>query len=257
VVAVWSAFVALGFHGAPARWTPVIAAGLSLVCGQISIAAINDLRDLDYDRRYKPHKPLARAHVTAAQALAIGVGAGVACPFLAIPAGALQVGFACLGLACGQAYNLWLKPRLLSAVPFVIALPSLAVAALSLSGFSPRDLLLYVLGLPISLAVHLNDAAPGVGNDRLAGWRGLPQRLGDARSFRLGLALLGLSVLLALFLGASRGRLLPLDLPLSLFGASLGAAALRAWSARGPVAGHRLALVAQVVVATAAVAGWL
>ncbi|MHB8571454.1 MAG: UbiA family prenyltransferase [Candidatus Dormibacteria bacterium] len=255
VLVAWAAAYALGAGGRLQLEPAPIAAIAALLLGQMAIAAFNDWCDRDADALAKPHKPLVRGDVSPRAARAFGLVCAAAVPLAAIPAGPVMVAWAVAGLLCGLSYDFGLKRTWLSPLPFLVALPGLLVSALWLGGHREGLGQLFLLGAPLALAVHLGNAAPDIGGDRVAGWRGLPQRLGGAVSFRLALAGIPVTlVLVAVFTGLHRPALW---IPAAVIATAAGALAAMAWLGGRQVLAYRLVLVAQVIAALAALSAWL
>ena len=86
---------------------------------------------------------------------------------------------AMLGMSCGLAYDVWLKRSILSAVPFMIAIPTLPLWVWATLGEWQQELLwLIPLGALIGLSLHLANTLPDIDDDRAHGVEGLAHRLG-------------------------------------------------------------------------------
>jgi 4-hydroxybenzoate polyprenyltransferase len=123
-VAATGALAVVAARGAP---PPGLLARLLLVMllAQSAIGATNDYCDRDLDAATKPWKPIPAGLVRAATARACAVALAMAACALAATLGAGGFALAALGLSCGLAYDLWLKRTPFSAVPFMIAIPTL------------------------------------------------------------------------------------------------------------------------------------
>ncbi|HET9017696.1 MAG TPA: UbiA family prenyltransferase [Thermomicrobiaceae bacterium] len=167
----------------PVRYGLLLAA---MLAGQIAVGALNEYCDRDLDTIGNPSKPIPAGLVGAGTALGIALGAlGVM-----LVAGALlgRRSLLLLSLANGSGlvYDLWLKRTRLSWLPYLVALPLVPIWAWdSLARPEPRLLLLYPLGAPLVVAVHLAQSLPDVESDRAAGAGGLAARLGRSRAFVL------------------------------------------------------------------------
>jgi 4-hydroxybenzoate polyprenyltransferase len=188
--------------GAPGR-TCVLGA-LAILTGQLSIGWSNDLidraRDLAAGRTDKPLEldlPVLRTAcvlavlATVPASLALGWRSGLL--------HLVAVGF-------GWAYNLGLKARVLSPLPYLVAfgsLPIIATSALSNPSWPPAWSVL-AAGL-IGAGAHFANVLPDLAADLANGVRGLPQRLG-ASGAAAGAGLLSLAAT-AVLLAARPGWL--------------------------------------------------
>jgi 4-hydroxybenzoate polyprenyltransferase len=221
---------------APASTAAVL--GLAMFCLQASIGAVNDLADLEADRRGKPAKPLAAglvsvgtARLLAAAGLVLGLGLSIALrPGLGL--------IALAGLGLGYAYDLRLKASSWSWLPFAGGVGLLPVYAwFGAGGEVPPALWILVPtavlgGAALALANQLADDE----RDRLSGVRTTVARLGPARAWRWSAVLhgvvTGIALVSLLVLGAG-----PAALGLALLASCLIVAGV--WLGRSPAAGRR------------------
>lgn len=179
VVAVTALACALGAGVGltPARLSLV---GVAVLTGQLSVGWCNDAFDAGRDARAgRRGKPVADGAVpvrtvwgAAAVALALCVPLSVACGLLA---GTVHLA----AVAAAWLYNLRLKATSLSWMPYATgfaALPSLVTLSLPESPW-PRWWTV-TAGALLGFAAHLGDTLPDIEEDRAAGIRGLPHRLG-------------------------------------------------------------------------------
>ena len=178
------------------------AAGCALVAatvltGQLSIGWCNDLLDLQ-------PRPGGRAHRQAA-----GPGPGAAAAGgdrlrrrgRRLRAAVLRQRLAC-GVGAprwrspgGWAYDLGLKRTLWSWLPYAVSFALLtAFVILGLPGHPAPPPWLLLAGALLGTGAHFLNVVPDVDDDLEAGVRGLPQRIGAARSAAVGAALLAAAV---------------------------------------------------------------
>lgn len=168
---------------------------LALLTGQLSIGWSNDLIDQRRDRQAgRTDKPLAVGTLTTGllrpACLLAGLVTVPASLALGWQAGLLHLA----AVAAGWGYNLGLKSRPVSPLPYLFAfgaLPAVATLALPAPRWPPVWIML-AAGL-IGVAAHFANVLPDLADDLAAGVRGLPQRLGLNRAATLA----GLLTLLA------------------------------------------------------------
>jgi 4-hydroxybenzoate polyprenyltransferase len=180
---------------------------LALLTGQLSIGWSNDLIDLRRDiSAGRRDKPLAAGTIevgllrrACGSALVLTVPASLA---LGLHPGLLHLA----AVGAGWAYNLGLKSRLSSPLPYLGAFAALPVIATE-SLPSPRlpPLWIVVAAGLIGAGAHFANVLPDLADDLSAGVRGLPQRLGRVGA-TAGAALLTLAAT-AVVLAADPGRL--------------------------------------------------
>jgi 4-hydroxybenzoate polyprenyltransferase len=176
--------------GRDVRGTVLVAA--AVLTGQLSIGWCNDFVDRDRDRAAgRSDKPIASGAVTArAVALACAI-AVVVCVPLSLASG-WRAGLCHLAaVAGGWAYDLGLKPTLLSWLPYATTFALIAAfLALGLPGHPAPHLWLLAAGALLGVGAHFLNVIPDLDDDLQAGVLGLPQRLGAARSRAAGAVLL-------------------------------------------------------------------
>lgn len=157
---------------------------VAVLLTQLSIALHNNWCDRDADAQAKPWRWIPRGVLPARTALASAVlllAGGVA---LAASLGLLVAALVSLGTSCGWIYNAWLKRSAWSWAPFAVALPTLAVCSLAVAGrLDGLPYVLYLIGAPLVLAIHLADSIGDIEGDRRVGSRGLAVQLGPHRAF--------------------------------------------------------------------------
>ena len=156
---------------------------LLMFCAQSAIGIVNDLCDRELDAATKPWKPIAdglisqRLAVAAAAVLAgaaIGVGATL---------GIASFTLALLGLGAGLAYDVRLKRSALSALPYMIGIPTLPLWVwVTLGDWEAALWWLVPIGALTGLALHLQNSLVDLEDDASEGVYGLAYRLGARRA---------------------------------------------------------------------------
>ncbi|WP_375386435.1 UbiA family prenyltransferase [uncultured Microbacterium sp.] len=162
----------------------IVALGLAILFGQLSVGLSNDAIDARRDLlSERLDKPLARGEASVRSAWI----AAVACVVIALVLSALLSWWMlvahAVALASAWSYNAWLKSTPVSVVPFILSfglLPSLV----TLSAAQPRPAAgwAWIAGGAIGIAVHLTNVLPDLDEDAKTGVRGLPHRLGRTAS---------------------------------------------------------------------------
>ena len=165
--------------------------GLGMLAYQFSIGVTNDIVDLPDDRSTNRPKPLVRGDLsprTATLLAACFVGAGMVVT-LALDPGPWAIGLA--GLACGLAYDVWLKRTALSWLPMSIAFPIIPVWVFSAAGeWGALLWWTFPLGILLGASVHLANQIPDVAAE--AGRvHGAAHRLDVRSAFRLAMGCFG------------------------------------------------------------------
>lgn len=199
-VAVTAFATALGAVAGNSRsGCAVIAA--AVLAGQLSIGWSNDRIDAARDARAnRSDKPVATGllptRVIDLAIIAVLVAELPLSVLLGWPSAAINL----FTIACGWAYNLGLKASWWSWAPYALAfgaLPAITTTTLP----DPRLPGLWVMagGALLGVAANLTNALPDLVDDEENGVRGLPHRLGAAKSLALAAALLLAASLLVVF----------------------------------------------------------
>jgi 4-hydroxybenzoate polyprenyltransferase len=180
-----------GFAGSAAVFVAVLA-------GQLSIGWSNDAIDVERDRRSgRRDKPTVAGVVSART---VGIAASVAlalCVPLSLLSGVLAATFHLAGVACGWAYNLWLKSTALSVVPYALAFGALPAFVVLGGGHIPPWWLV-TAGALLGAGAHFANVVPDLADDAATGVRGLPHRCGRRTSVVVaGVLMFSASVVLA------------------------------------------------------------
>ncbi|MFF9578791.1 UbiA family prenyltransferase [Streptomyces rubiginosohelvolus] len=212
----WALGLALACHPGPALAVTALACALALgsglggspsalitaavLTGQLSVGWCNDAYDARRDARAgRRGKPAADGTVGAGAVWAAATVALAACVPLSLACGVLAGTVHLAAVAAAWLYNLRLKATALSWLPYVAGFGALpAAVALSVPGGPAPRWWTVAAGALLGFAAHLADTLPDIAEDRAAGIRGLPHRLGDRGTrLLLPLPLLGATAVLA------------------------------------------------------------
>jgi 4-hydroxybenzoate polyprenyltransferase len=260
VAMVVSLTALMGFVSAGRDVDPwaLLLAVLAMLLSQLAIGWSNDYLDRKTDALHQPDKPLARGLVEPRLLLGCSVLALTGSLAAGVALGAAALGLLVLGTGIGFSYNLWLKDTRFSWAPYVAAfavLPPFVWAAVD--AFAAEYWVLYPVGAPLVLGVHVANSLPDVEADRRAGRGGLIARLGrDGSLLLLGVCLLVPLVVIAISLAVLgySGILLAASVgAYALLALSAGAVYLVRRDAAGADLGFRLVAPAAVFLAV----GWL
>jgi protoheme IX farnesyltransferase len=237
--------------GQDARGVLLVAA--AVLTGQLSIGWLNDALDARRDRAVgRLDKPVATGAVSAQT---VGVAAAVAaatCVPLSFASGLLAGGAHLVAVAAGWAYDLRLKSSRWSVLPYLVCfglLPVFVVLGLPPGPDGAPPLppwWLPVAGALLGAGAHFANVLPDLDDDAATGVRGLPHRLGAARS-RTAAAVLLLTATAVLTLAA------PMPTVLAWAGPAIAVALLAAGFRLGRKQGSRAPFRAVIAVAALAV----
>ncbi|MGW0787933.1 UbiA family prenyltransferase [Streptomyces sp. NPDC002911] len=183
VAAVTVLVTALAVSSGPGSGRRLLVAG-AVLTGQLSVGWCNDAFDARRDAEaVRPGKPVARGAVGPGLVWSAAFTALSLCAVLSLACGAAAGAAHLAGVAAAWAYNLKLKETVLSWLPYAIGFGSLpCLVALSLPGSPWPAWWAVTAGALLGVAAHLGDVLPDIEADLRAGIRGLPQRLGPART---------------------------------------------------------------------------
>lgn len=154
---------------------------------QFSIGTVNDLADLELDRRSKPWKPLPAGLVAEPVARGIAIVAAISGLVLAALSGPAVLAIALVGWGAGILYDLRLRATPWSWLPYAVGVPLLPLyAALGAGSVAPSLLGLVALSVPAGAALAIANAAADVRSDAAAGSPSIATRLGPAAAARIG-----------------------------------------------------------------------
>jgi 4-hydroxybenzoate polyprenyltransferase len=168
--------------------------GGGMLCLQFAIGAVNDVVDTQDDAAAKPHKPIAAGLIGRETALRLGVVlAGIGLAVYAV-FGSLLLLLAVAMLACGLAYDLWLKRAGLGWLCFAAAFPLLPLSTwlAATGGMPPRAEILLPVAALAGPALQLSNGLADLERDRARGIPAPVVRLGAKRSVVVLGGLLGL-----------------------------------------------------------------
>lgn len=231
---------------------------LVMLCAQCAIGVTNDLYDRDLDAATKTWKPLVTGSVSMRAAIVLAVAFAASTAALAATLGAAGFALGLLGMACGLAYDARLKRTALSALPYMIAIPTLPLWVWATLGAWENVLWwLAPLGALIGLSLHLANTLPDIEADQSQGVRGLAHRLGAERS-RIGAwgsfaAALALAAVIAPLVGYE-ARVLA---PALAFASACLAASIGVWSARRDGVALQFGFGALGIGSAVVAVGWL
>jgi 4-hydroxybenzoate polyprenyltransferase len=223
----------------------LVAVGVAVLAGQLSVGWLNDCLDAARDRTVgRGDKPVAAGRISSR---AVGTAAAVAaalCVPLSLLSGTPAAVAHLLAVASGWAYDLGVKASAVSVLPYGVSFGLLPVfVVLGLPGHPlPAGWLVAAAAL-LGSAAHFANALPDLSDDAVTGVRGLPHRLG-ARCSQALAALLLLAASAVLTLGPPG--------PPTVFGLTVLVAAvvmLAAGHLLGRRAGSRAPFRAMLVVA--------
>ncbi|MET9979940.1 UbiA family prenyltransferase [Streptomyces microflavus] len=171
--------LAVGAGLSPARLALV---GVAVLTGQLSVGWCNDAFDAGRDARAgRRGKPVADGVVPVSTVWAAAAVALVLCVPLSLACGVLAGTAHLAAVAAAWLYNLRLKATVLSWVPYAIGFGALpAAVTLTLPGAPWPRWWTVAAGALLGFAAHMGDTLPDIEEDRAAGIRGLPHRLGPA-----------------------------------------------------------------------------
>lgn len=225
---------------------------------QSAIGVANDYVDRELDAATKPWKPIAAGLVSLRTAALLAFGLIAATAAVAATLGRGSFALVMLGMACGLAYDVRLKRSLLSAVPYMVAIPTLPLWVwVTLGVWDPVLWWLLPLGGFIGLALHLANTLPDLESDASRGVAGLAHRLGARRSMLLAC----MSFAGALALSAVLAVRVPYDLrfygPALVVGLAALAVSVTAFVVRRDEGALQLGFGALSLASAALAVGWL
>ncbi len=170
---------------------------LVMLFAQSAIGVTNDYFDRDLDAATKPWKPIVAGLMRPAPAAALAAALIVAALLLAATLAPPALALVLVGLGCGLAYDVRLKRTAWSAVPYMIAIPTLPLWVWVTLG-RWQDVLWWLvpLGALIGVALHLQNTLPDIDADASRGVAGMAHRLGAARSMFFAWASFGTALLM-------------------------------------------------------------
>jgi 4-hydroxybenzoate polyprenyltransferase len=226
----------------------------AVLAGQLSIGWLNDVVDADRDVLVgRRDKPVAAGAVSRRAVGTATVVAAVLCVPLSLASGLLAGAVHLVAVAGGWAYDLGLKATWASVLPYFVSFGLLPVfVVLGAPGPPVPPWWLPVAAGLLGAGAHFANVLPDLDDDAATGVRGLPHRLGAARSrIAAAVLLLAASVVLAAGLLTSAAPVSPLW---AVAAPVVAAVVLAAGFAAGRRAGSRAPFRAVMVVALVDVA---
>jgi protoheme IX farnesyltransferase len=162
----------------------VVAVGAAVAAGQLSVGWCNDYVDRDRDALSgRSDKPVGRGDLAPVVAARAAFVALAAVPLLSLLSGWRATLVHCLAVALAWGYDLRLKSTAFSVLPYAIAFGMLPVfVALGLFGAPWPPWWAPLAGALLGAGAHFANTLPDLADDLATGVRGLPHRLGEARS---------------------------------------------------------------------------
>ena len=175
---------------------PAYVIAFGVFTGQLVVGWSNDLYDFDDDLKHqRSKKPLVSGLVTK-EYLQKWLRFMVPFSFVANLLGPLGIkggSVYMLGIACGVAYNFYFKFSALSPLPYAIAFAALPSSVAISKDVNP-PLWMLVGGALFGMAAHFINVIKDMDQDQASGIKGLPQRLGKAKSIAAAVVLIALGV---------------------------------------------------------------
>jgi 4-hydroxybenzoate polyprenyltransferase len=184
--------IAAALAASAGRGTGVVAVALAVACGQLSVGWTNDYVDRTRDRlAHRLDKPLAAGLVAPAAVRRAAILGAAACVPLSMLSGWRAGLVHLVAVAAAMAYNFGIKGTIVSPLPYAIAfglLPAFITLGLPSHGWPPGWA--SFAGAALGCGAHFVNTLGDIDADLSQGVRGLPQRLGRARSLTVGVALI-------------------------------------------------------------------
>jgi 4-hydroxybenzoate polyprenyltransferase len=175
---------------------PAYVIAFGVFTGQLVVGWSNDLYDFDDDLKHqRSKKPLVSGLITK-EYLQKWLRFMVPFSFVANLFGPLGIkggSVYMLGIACGVAYNFYFKFSTLSPLPYAIAFAALPSSVAISKDINPPMWML-VGGALFGMAAHFINVIKDMDQDQASGIKGLPQRLGKAKSIAAAVVLIALGI---------------------------------------------------------------
>jgi 4-hydroxybenzoate polyprenyltransferase len=225
---------------------------------QSSIGITNDIFDMELDARTKPYKPLVSRALTKQAAAFAAFGFFIGAMILAATISLASLGLAALGTACGLLYDARLKRATLSALPFMVAIPTLPLWVwVSVDRWDNALWWLLPLGALIGLSLHLANTLPDIEDDAQHGVHGLAHTLGAHAARVTCWSSFASALILAVVLSPFVAYDMVFIVPAIAFAACCLAASAAIWSARRDAFALQFGFGALACGAATASVGWL
>lgn len=229
-----------------------------MFCAQSAIGITNDLFDRDLDARAKPWKPLVSGLLSPSTAMLLDAALIAVTMIIAATLGVASFALAMLGLACGLAYDAWFKRSPLSALPFMVAIPTLPLWVwATLDEWHGVLWWVIPLGALVGLSLHLANTLPDIDDDAAYGVRGLAHRLGARGSAAIGWSSFAAALLLSLLLAFVLDYDLRVYAPAAIAGAALLVGSIIFYAARRDAFALQSGFGAIGIASAIVAVGWL
>jgi 4-hydroxybenzoate polyprenyltransferase len=197
-VAAVAVLLAIATGGSAAQ---VALVGAAVFVGQLCIGWLNDYLDSARDVvAGRTGKPIVAGRVSRRAVGLAAVVAGVCCVPLSLSVGLVAGAVHLVAVALALAYDAWLKSTAVSVVPYLVSFGLLPVFVV-LAESHRLNWWLPTAGALLGAGAHFANVLPDLDDDAATGVRGLPHRLGAARS-RAAAALLLLTATVVLAFNA-------------------------------------------------------
>ena len=176
---------------------PAYIIAFGVFTGQLVVGWSNDLYDFDDDLKHQRSKKPLVSGLISKQYLQKWLRFMVPFSFAANLLGPLGIkggSVYMLGIACGVAYNFYFKFSILSPLPYAIAFAALPSSVAVSKDINPPMWML-LGGALFGMAAHFINVIKDMDQDQASGIKGLPQRLGKAKSIAAAAILIALGII--------------------------------------------------------------
>jgi 4-hydroxybenzoate polyprenyltransferase len=222
---------------------------------QCAIGALNDLVDAPADVGRVPPKPIPSGVVSVGEARAVALVAAIAGLVIASTVGVVAIGL--VVLAIGASYDLIAKGTPWSWLPFAVGIPILPVYGWfgATGALPPFFAVLLPMAMLAGAALAIANARADLESDLASGTASVATRLGSARSWWVGAALMAAATGIGLlFVGRSAWG----AVTVALIAVGTGLIVIGVIAGRGSgQPARRRAWEAQAVGAAVAATGWV
>lgn len=193
--------IATSLAVAAGRGSGAIAVASAVGAGQLTVGWSNDYIDRDRDRvAGRDDKPIVAEQVRERTVGIAAIVAGGACAPLSLLSGWRAGVLHLVAVLAAVAYNMGLKARIVSPIPYVVAFGILpAFVTLGLPGHPLPPLWAVGAAAALGCGAHFINTLGDTSGDLASGVLGMPQRLGPARSLGIGASLLAIAVTVLTF----------------------------------------------------------
>ena len=179
---------------------PAIVIAIGVFCGQLVVGWSNDVIDYKDDLLHnRQKKPLVSGQISLGllqNSLRVMTPLAIVINLFG-PLGFVGGGLSVLAIGLAVAYNFYFKFTIFSWLPYAIAFGALP-SCMALSKGQAPELWMWLGGALLGTAAHFLNVIKDMGEDRVSGIKGLPQRLGTKASFVTAIALIALAAVVIL-----------------------------------------------------------